>query len=78
MLAIRLVRLLETPQDIAILAPLIVREILYRLLSGEHSARLRQIALVDKQLQAISRAINWLKSNCKNHFGLIQSLVKRA
>ncbi|MEH2367985.1 AraC family transcriptional regulator [Nostoc sp.] len=66
--AIRLVRLLETPQDIAILAPLIVREILYRLLSGEHSARLRQIALVDKQLQAISRAINWLKWNYEKPF----------
>ncbi|MBN3957826.1 AraC family transcriptional regulator [Nostoc sp. NMS8] len=66
--AIRLIRLLETPQDIAILAPLVVREILYRLLSGEHSARLRQIALVDKQLQAIARAINWLKWNYEKPF----------
>ncbi|MBD2411062.1 AraC family transcriptional regulator [Nostoc calcicola FACHB-389] len=66
--AIRLVELLETPQDIAILAPLVVREILYRLLSGEQSARLRQIALVDKRLQGIARAINWLKWNYEKPF----------
>ena len=60
---IRLVRLLETPQDITVLAPLIVREILYRLLFGEYGARLRQIALADHQLHAINRALNWLKWN---------------
>ncbi|MEH2053394.1 AraC family transcriptional regulator [Nostoc sp.] len=75
--AIRLVRLLETPQDIAILAPLVVREILYRLLSGEHSARLRQIALVDKQLQAIARAINWLKWNYEKPFQ-IETIAREA
>ncbi|MEH1970507.1 helix-turn-helix domain-containing protein [Nostoc sp.] len=47
---------------------MIVREILYRLLSGEHSRRLRQIALADKQLQAIGRAINWLKWNYSQPF----------
>jgi AraC-like DNA-binding protein len=66
--AIRLVRLLETPQDIAILAPLIVREIVYRLLSSEHSARLRQIALADNRLQSINRAISWLKGNYSKAF----------
>lgn len=66
--AIRLVQLLETPQDIAILAPLIVREILYRLLSGEYSGRLRQIALADHRLHAINRAINWLKWNYSKPF----------
>jgi AraC-like DNA-binding protein len=66
--AIRLVRLLETPQDIAILAPLIVREIVYRLLSSEHSAHLRQIALADNRLQSINRAISWLKGNYSKAF----------
>jgi len=66
--AIRLVRLLETPQDIAILAPLIVREILYRLLSSEHSTRLRQIALADNRLESINRAISWLKWNYSQPF----------
>jgi AraC-like DNA-binding protein len=66
--ASRLVRLLETPQDIPILAPLIIREVLYRLLSGEHSAQLRHIALADNRLQSIKRAINWLKLNYAEPF----------
>lgn len=36
--AVRLVRLLESPRDIPVLAPLVVREILYRLLSSEQAA----------------------------------------
>ena len=40
----RLIDLLAAPQDIPILAPLIQREILYRLLVGEQGARLCQIA----------------------------------
>jgi AraC-like DNA-binding protein len=61
--AVRLARLLETPNDIPILAPLIEREILYRLLSGEYGDRLRQIATVDHRLVAVNRAISWLKRN---------------
>src|SRR5215510_5562178 len=60
---IRLARLLETPNDIPILAPLIEREILYRLLSGEYGDRLRQIAMADHRLAAVNRAISWLKRN---------------
>ncbi len=66
--AIRLVRLLETPQDIKIVAPLVVREILYRLLSGDRSVRLRQIAQAHRQLHAINRAIDWLKCNYSKPF----------
>ena len=66
--AVRLVRLLETPRDVGILAPLIVREILYRLLSSEHSSQLRRIALADSRLHSVSRAINWLKQNFSEPF----------
>ncbi|MCY1043658.1 AraC family transcriptional regulator [Corallococcus sp. bb12-1] len=59
----RLVRLLDTPRDIPVLAPLVIREILYRLLSGENSARLRQIALADSRLESVTRAIHWLKAH---------------
>ena len=45
----RLLDLLAAPQDSPILAPLIQREILYRLLVGEQGARLRQIASVGSQ-----------------------------
>jgi AraC-like DNA-binding protein len=75
--AARLVRLLAAPRDIAILGPLIVREILYRLLSGEHGARLRQIALADSRLQSINRAISWLKLNYAEPFH-IDTLAREA
>ena len=59
----RLVDLLDEPQDIPILAPIIQREILYRLLVGEQGARLRQIASNGSQGHQVARAIDWLKSN---------------
>ena len=57
----RLLDLLAAPQDIPILAPLIQREILYRLLVGEQGARLRQIAAAGSQSHQIAQAIEWLK-----------------
>ena len=59
----RLLDLLAAPQDIPILAPLIQREILYRLLVGEQGARLRQIASAGSQSHQIAQAIEWLKSH---------------
>lgn len=59
----RLVDLLHEEQDIPILAPIIQREIIYRLLVGEQGARLRQIAAAGSQSQQIARAIEWLKGN---------------
>lgn len=58
---IRLLRLLDTPADIPMLAPLAVREILYRLLTGEQGGRLRQIAVMGSLTQRIARAIEWIK-----------------
>ena len=60
---LRLLRLLDTPQDIPMLAPLALREILYRLLSGEQGARLRQLALHDSLTQRVARAIDWIKQH---------------
>ena len=59
----RLVDLLDEQQDIPILAPVIQREITYRLLVGDQGARLRQIASTGSQSQQIARAIEWLKAN---------------
>jgi len=59
----RLIALLDAEQDIPILAPLIQREIVYRLLTGDQGARLRQIAAAGSQSQQIARAIEWLKGN---------------
>jgi len=60
---LRLVRLLEAPHEIPVLAPLIEREILFRLLIGEHGARLRHLVAVDSQSRHIARAIAWLREN---------------
>jgi AraC-like DNA-binding protein len=59
----RLIDLLAEPKDIPILAPVIQREIFYRLLVGDQGARLRQIASAGSQSQQIARAIDWLKDN---------------
>ena len=59
----RLIDLLEAEQDIPILAPVIQREIFYRLLVGDQGARLRQIASAGSQSHQIARAIDLLKGN---------------
>lgn len=59
----RLIDLLASEQDIPILAPVIQKEIIYRLLVGDQGERLRQIAATGSQSQQIARAIEWLKGN---------------
>ena len=59
----RLVDLLFEQQDIPILAPIIQREIIYRLLVGDQGERLRQIASAGSQSHQIARSIDWLKAN---------------
>ena len=59
----RLLELLDEPDAIAVLAPLIQREIHYRLLMSDQAARLRQITSVDGQGYRIAKAIDWLKLN---------------
>jgi AraC-like DNA-binding protein len=71
----RLVALLDSPPDVEPLAPLVLREITYRLLTGPQGARLRQIASAGAPAQRIARAIRWLK----DHFAdplRIESLAK--
>jgi len=59
----RLVDLIDSPGDIPILAPIIKREIFYRLLVGEQKMRLRQMATAGSQGNRIAQAIDWLKEN---------------
>ena len=61
--AVRLVGLLDTPADIDALAPLVVREMLYRLLTGSGNGTIRQMAQADSRLNQIGRAIAWLRSH---------------
>src|SRR5512138_53394 len=59
--SLRLLRLLQTPEDAAMLAPLVEREILYRLVCSEQGARLWQIAHGESRLQQVNRAIRRLQ-----------------
>lgn len=61
--AARMLRLLDSPADIPVLAPLIEREILWRLLTGPYAEVIRQIGLADSSLTHISRAIRWIRDN---------------
>ena len=59
----RLLDLLDEPDTIPVLAPLIEREIHYRLLKSDQAARLWQIASVGSQGHRVAKAIDWLKVN---------------
>ncbi len=58
---VRLIRVLDSPRDAAVLAPLLEREIIYRLLTGPQGARLRQLAPAGSATRRIAQAIDWLR-----------------
>jgi AraC-like DNA-binding protein len=58
---LRLVKLLETPEDIDVLAPVVQREIYYRMLRGDLGSRLVDLAQGEGGNHRIVRAIEWLK-----------------
>lgn len=60
--AARLLALLDTPGDRDALAPLITREILYRLLTGPGGGVIRHMAQADSRLNQVSRAILWIRT----------------
>lgn len=57
----RLLRLLRTPADVPVLAPLAMREIFYRVLTGELGPRLRALAVADSHVRRVARAVDLLK-----------------
>ena len=57
----RLVALLDRPGDAPVLAPMIRREIVWRLLAGEHGAMVRQIGTKDGRLGRIQKVIARLR-----------------
>ncbi|MCE5228445.1 AraC family transcriptional regulator [bacterium] len=60
---VRLVRLLDSPAEFRVLAPLVTREIIYRLLMGEQGDRLRQLVASSGRTQYIARAIGLLRQS---------------
>ena len=60
---IRLVDLLQTPQDIPFLSGQIQREIIYRILRSAEGARLRSIATLGEQSHRTAKAVAWIRTN---------------
>ncbi|MET7706983.1 AraC family transcriptional regulator [Micromonospora sp. NPDC005413] len=65
---VRLLRLLDRPRDVTVLAPLIKREILWLLLTGEQGAAVRQLGLADSSLSHIARAVRWIRDHYAQPF----------
>lgn len=61
--SLRLLRLLDQPEDISAMAPLIEQEILYRLFTGPNGPRLLQVAMAESQSNRVARAVAWLRGN---------------
>jgi AraC-like DNA-binding protein len=60
---VRLVRLLDAPDESKVLAPLIIREIVFRLLADGQGERLSHLLTAGKDTQRISKAIGLLREN---------------
>ena len=58
---LRMVRLLDTPQAIPILAPMIMREICYWLLTGPHGGEVAKVVLANSHAQRVVTAIHTLR-----------------
>jgi AraC-like DNA-binding protein len=60
---VRLVDLLDSPQDIPFLSNLIQREVIYRLLRSPQGKHLRAIATLGEQSHRTAKAVEWLRMN---------------
>jgi len=57
---VRLMQLLDAPEDIPVLAPLIIREVLYRMLQGEQGALLYRFVISGYHSYNIAQAIRFI------------------
>lgn len=65
---IRLIQLLDTPEDIPVLAPLIKKEIIYRILQGQYGERLKQLAIEGSSTHQINAVIRHIIENFEKSF----------
>lgn len=61
--SVRLLRLLDRPDDLAVLGPSTLREIVWRLMQGRDGAVVRQLALQHSNAPDVRRAIHWLRAH---------------
>lgn len=60
---LRLVRLIDSPDDYRALSPLIIREITYRLLTGDQASRMRHMATLGGRTHRMARAVQKLRED---------------
>jgi AraC-like DNA-binding protein len=72
---VRLMQLLNAPEDVPILAPLVIREILYRVLQGEQGALIHQFAIIGSHAHNIAQAIQLINRQY-DHPLVIEQLAK--
>ncbi|PWK14673.1 helix-turn-helix protein [Psychrobacter immobilis] len=72
----RLIDLLNYPNDIDFLSPLIQQEIYYRLLSAQQGHKLRQLVVNGSHTHRIAQATDWLKSHLEEPV-IIEDLASR-
>jgi AraC-like DNA-binding protein len=65
---LRMMRLVDRPKEAAVLAPMIEREILFRVLQGPHGDVLRQMARADSRLSQVRRALDWIRAHFAEPF----------
>ncbi len=75
--AVRMLRLLERPRDIPVLAPMIEREIHWLVMSGDQGATVRQLGLADSSLSRVRRAVQWIRERYAEPIR-IEELARRA
>jgi AraC-like DNA-binding protein len=61
--AIRLLELMADSGDAELLGPLVIEEILIRLLRSPLGARVAQIGLAESSVNGIAKAVSWLRTN---------------
>ena len=69
---LRLVRLLDTPERIPVIAPMIMREIHYYLLSGPEGEDFRLLGTAENPNNQIARAVSWLREHYRELFSLAE------
>ena len=75
--AVRLLKSLKSKHEADILGPLFVKEIIFKILNGEHGEILKELAYNNRNLYQISRVINIINENFADPLEM-QTLAKEA
>jgi AraC-like DNA-binding protein len=69
---LRLLNLLDTPERIPVIAPMIIREIHYYLLTGPEGEDFRLLGTAENPNNQIARAVSWIREHYRELFSLAE------